>query len=164
MKVSLVVAAARNGVIGRNNRLPWKLSSDLKFFKKLTTGHAVIMGRKTFESIGKPLPDRTNLVLSRSESFHVPGVMVFRNLDEAIIACRNAGESEAFVIGGAEIFKQTLEIADRIYFTRVEAEVEGDVFFPPLNTGDWEEISCERQEADDRNQYAFTLSVFQRRQ
>jgi dihydrofolate reductase len=140
MRIALVVAMSRNRVIGRNNALPWHAPEDLRHFKQLTTGRAVIMGRKTYESIGKALPKRLNIVVTRDRAFHVPGIVNAFSLDEAL---RLAQESmlgpEAMVIGGAQIFALVLPVADRIYLTELDIEVEGDTFLPPLEPGHWRE-------------------------
>ena len=130
MKLSIIVAMAKNRVIGRQNRLPWHLPEDLKRFKKLTMGQPVIMGRKTYESIGKPLPGRTNIVLSRNAGFHPPGVVVVREFQDALDHARSLGADEAFVIGGAEMYRLALPLADRLYVTRVKGHFEGDSLFP----------------------------------
>lgn len=140
MKIALVVAMSRNRVIGRDNALPWHAPEDLRHFKRLTTGKAVIMGRKTYESIGKPLPNRLNIVITRDRAFHAGGVVNAYGIDEAL---RLAEESmlgpEAMVIGGAQIFELVLPVADRIYLTELDIEVEGDTFLPPLDPGQWRE-------------------------
>ncbi len=158
--ISLIVAAARNNAIGKGNTLPWSLPNDLKHFRDLTAGHAVIMGRKTFESIGRPLPKRRNIVITRQDDYRPEGVEVVNSLDEAL---RRAGEGEAFVIGGGEIFKQSLPLADRVYLTRVEADVEGDAFFPALDPTEWDEISREAGTVDDKNILSHTFLVLQRK-
>lgn len=143
--LSLLVAVARNGVIGRDNGLPWHLPEDLKRFKALTLGHPVIMGRKTFESIlaslGKPLPGRENIVVTRSRSYAAPGCRVVHSLGEAVSAC--AGADEAFVIGGAEIFALALPLAQRLYATEIDADVEGDAAFPAYDRSAWREVARE---------------------
>lgn len=147
MKLSLIVAAAKNNVIGRNNELPWYLPQDLKYFKSVTLGKPVIMGRKTFESIGKPLPGRTNIVVTRQPDWKFAGVLVAQGLAEALnVAQQFRGElhqlsEEVMVIGGAEIYRHALPLADRIYLTRVEAEINGDAFFPELPATTWKLIS-----------------------
>ena len=139
--LSLIVAASRNGVIGAGNKLPWHLPADLKRFKQLTMGHPILMGRKTFESIGKPLPGRTNIVITRQEGFQACGATVAHSLEEALQICE--GQEEVFVIGGAEIYKQALPLADRIYLTRVDADFEGDTFLPALDPARWKETARE---------------------
>lgn len=131
MSLALLVAMSRNRVIGRNGRLPWHLSEDLQRFKRLTLGHCVIMGRKTFESIGKPLPGRDNIVVTRNPAYAPTGVTVVHALEAAVAHCGNA--EKIFVIGGAEIFEQALPLADTLYMTLIEHEIEGDTFFPPVD-------------------------------
>jgi len=158
--VSVIVAAAENGVIGRAGALPWRLSEDLKRFKRLTVGHPVVMGRKTWESLGRALPGRRNLVVSRSPGYAAAGAEVFSSLDEALAAC--AGEGEVFVIGGAALYAEALPRADRLYLTRVHAAVEGDVTFPEIDPADWTLISEESHEADARHDHAFSFRVYER--
>jgi dihydrofolate reductase len=162
MKVSLIVAVAENGVIGRNNELPWRLSADLRRFKELTMGHAIIMGRKTFESIGRPLPGRRMLVVTRQPHFEAPGVESVNSLDAALAAAARPGNEEAFVIGGAEIFRDATAHADWLYVTRVHAQVDGDVFFPPLDKEQWRLKSAEQHQADAKNEYPVTFEVYER--
>ena len=135
MTLSIIVAMSQNRVIGKNNRLPWHLSEDLKRFKVLTMGHPILMGRKTYESIGRPLPGRTNLVLTRNSSFHAEGITRVGSLEEAL---QKAGDApEMFVIGGTQIYSAVLQQADKIYLTRIEKEVEGDAFFPEVKWEDY---------------------------
>ncbi len=155
MLVSIVVAIAQNNVIGRGNDLPWRLPDDLKRFKALTIGKPVIMGRKTYESIGRPLPERTNIVISRQADFAADGCTVVRSIDEALAAASDA--PEAMVIGGAEIFREVLPRTDRFYLTRIHADVPGDTIFPDLVLDDWIELESEYHPADDRHAYAFTF-------
>jgi dihydrofolate reductase len=162
MTVSLIVAAAENGVIGRGNQLPWRLSADLRRFKQLTMGHAVIMGRRTFESIGRPLPGRRMIVVSRQGDFRPQGVQRASSLDEACQAAAEHGDSEAMVIGGAEVFRQVLPAAERLYLTRVHAEPPGDVLFPTLDLSQWRLIAAEPHAADAKNDYPFTFEVYER--
>ncbi len=143
MRRSLIVAAAQNGVIGIDNRLPWRLPADLARFKQLTMGHHLIMGRKTFESIGRPLPGRTSVVLTRSAGFDVPGVVVARSLDEAWAAAAARGDDEPFVCGGAEVYAQAMPEADRIYLTVVEREYTGDALFRGVDETEWRCVSRE---------------------
>jgi dihydrofolate reductase len=144
MKLAIIVAAARNGVIGNNNQLPWHLPQDLKYFKSVTLGKPVIMGRKTYESIGRPLPGRTNIVVTRSADWKVDGVVVVNSLEQALAAARSAlaasatSVTEAMIIGGAEIYRSALPLVDRIYLTRVEVDIEGDAFFPALSDTEWQ--------------------------
>ncbi|MBF0304810.1 MAG: dihydrofolate reductase [Alphaproteobacteria bacterium] len=147
MRISLVVAVAANGAIGRGNDLPWRLPADLRHFKRVTMGKPVIMGRRTFESIGKPLPGRLNLVVSNSPDFKPEGVVVVGGLAAALDAARAAGAAEAMVIGGARLFAEALPIADRIHLTEVHATVEGDVFLPDFDRAAWRESTRERHAA-----------------
>jgi dihydrofolate reductase len=137
-RISIIVAMAKNRVIGANNKLPWHISDDLKRFKQLTMGHTLIMGRKTFDSIGRPLPGRVNIVVSRNPSLSIPGAIVVPSLEEAI--AKTKGE-KAYVIGGSEIFAQALPLAAHIDLTQIDAEVEGDVFFPEISESTWQETS-----------------------
>jgi len=136
--VSLIVAMARNGVIGKDNRLPWHLPEDLKRFKRLTMGHHIIMGRKTYESIGKLLPGRTTVIVSRSQDYLVPGAIIAHSLEEAIDRCAN--NDEIFVIGGAEIYRAALPLADRLLITQIDREIAGDTVFPPVDWSRWREL------------------------
>ncbi|MGH8773069.1 MAG: dihydrofolate reductase [Burkholderiales bacterium] len=137
-RISILVAVARNGVIGSKGGLPWHLPADLKRFKELTMGHHLVMGRKTYESIGRLLPGRTTVIVTSQADYEVPSAIIAHSLDEAIAACK--GDSEIFVIGGGEIFREVLPLADRIYATEIHAEFEGDVFFPEWNKNEWKEI------------------------
>lgn len=132
MRLSLIVAISENNVIGRAGDLPWHISEDLKRFRRITTGHPIIMGRKNHESIGRLLPDRQNIIITRQKDYTVPGATIVHSLDEAIVACD--GEDEAFIIGGADIYALALPYVDRIHLTRVHQTIEGDVYFPPC---DW---------------------------
>ena len=151
---------ARNRVIGRNNALPWRLSEDLKRFKATTLGKPILMGRKTFESIGKPLPGRRNIVLTRDPGWRAEGVDVVRSVEEALRLTRDS--AELAVIGGAEIYRLTIPHADRIYLTRVEADVAGDTLFPELDVARWSETQAGTHPADERNQYPATFLVLDR--
>lgn len=159
--ISLVVAMARNRVIGRNNALPWRLSEDLRRFKATTLGKPILMGRKTFESIGKPLPGRRNIVLTRDPAWRAEGVDVVRSVEEAL---RKAGDApELAVIGGAEVYRLVLPLAQRIYLTRVEADVSGDTSFPEIDFAQWREQQTGTQPADERNQYPATFLTLDRK-
>ena len=139
--VSLIVAASRNGVIGAKGKLPWRLPTDLQRFKELTMGHPILMGRKTFESIGKPLPGRINIVVTRQKGFQCCGVTVVHSPEEALLICED--EREVFVIGGAEIYQQALSFANRIYLTRIEKDFEGDTALFEIDLKVWKEVSRE---------------------
>jgi dihydrofolate reductase len=152
--LALVVAAAKNGVIGKDGKLPWRIPEDLKHFKRVTVGHAVIMGRKTWDSIGKPLVDRRNIVVSRNAALQIPGVEVVTSIEEAIALARQT-DDEPRVIGGAEIYRRTLPLATRIYLTEIDREVEGDAFLPPIDKNEWREL--ERRPGEDSTVSYVTL-------
>ncbi len=139
--ISLIVAVSNNHVIGKDNTLPWHLPEDLKRFRALTTGHHIIMGRKTYESLGRLLPDRTTVIVTRNKSYRVDGAIVVNSLPEAIEVC--ASDAEAFIIGGAELYHQGFKYAQKLYLTQVETVVEGDAFFPPIDESIWQEIARE---------------------
>jgi len=155
MKRSLVVAVARNGVIGRDNALPWRLPAELAHFKRVTMGHPIVMGRRTYESIGKPLPGRKNIVVTHNRAFEAPGCTVVTSLEEAWRAAD--GADEVCVIGGTTLFAETLPAADMIHLTEVDAEVEGDTWFPPFDRGEWQEREIARHPADERHAYPFRI-------
>ena len=161
MTVSLIAAMAGNRAIGKDGTLPWRLPRDLRRFKDLTMGHPLIMGRKTYESIGRALPGRRSLVLSRDPGFRPPGVEVVSSLDAAFVRVR--AEAEVFVIGGASVFREALPRADRLYLTRIHADVEGDVFFPEEALRGWRLLEEEHHPADDRHPFAFTFETYERR-
>lgn len=163
MLISFVVAATENNVIGRDNDLPWNLPDDMKFFVKITKGHHILMGRKNLESFGKLLPHRTNIVISTKKDYHFGDAVIKHSIDEGIKYARENGEEELMIIGGGEIYKQTLPITDRIYLTRIHAEMEGDTFFPELDMNEWKEISSEYHPRDERHQYDFTFKVLEKR-
>lgn len=152
MIISFVVAKSKNNVIGKNNKLPWHLPADLQHFKNLTMNKPVIMGRKTFDSIGKPLPNRRNIIISRNKHFIAKGCEIFSSIDDALNAVKN--EPEVMIIGGENIFSQTLNKANRIYLTVIDAEFDGDTFFPALNN-QWKLISEEKHLSDEKNQLAY---------
>ena len=141
MIISLVVAASTNNVIGKNNQLPWHLPNDMKFFRNTTWAMPVLMGRKTFESLGKPLHGRLNIVITRQKNWKPEGTVIVHSLGEAVKAASAADYKEAFIIGGGEIFKEAMPVADKIYLTLVDADLEGDVFFPEINKQDWHLVS-----------------------
>ena len=162
MIVSAIAAVSRNGAIGKDNQIPWYLPADLKYFKRTTLDHHVIMGRKSFLSIGKPLPKRTNVVISRDAFFTASGCIVVRSVQEALALAAGHGETEAFIIGGGEIYRASMPYWDRLYLTRVELDVDGDVFFPEWDPGEWALIRREAHQTDDRNAYAYTFEVYER--
>ena len=162
--VVLIVAVAENGVIGRAGQLPWHLPDDLKRFKALTMGKPMLMGRRTFESIGRPLPGRTSLVLTRAANWIAPaGALAVHSLDDALAAARERDAAELAVIGGADVFRLALPLADRIELTRVHADLSGDVYFPPLDAREWRETEGVDHPADARHAYPMTFSVLTRR-
>jgi len=158
--ISIIVAVAENGVIGSDNRLPWHLPDDLKRFKALSLGKPIVMGRRTFESIGKPLPGRTNIVVSRQPGLAIAGAVVASSLDVALAAADDVHET--VIIGGAEIFRQVLLRTDTIHLTRVHAHVPGNIVFPEIDPAQWRETVVEHHAADERHQYAFTFVTLQR--
>lgn len=161
MKLSIIVATSLNDVIGVNNQLPWHLPADLKYFKLLTTGHTILMGRKTYESIGRPLPNRLNLVITRSKSFEVAGVTVKHSIEEALEFCKN--QEEVFIIGGDTIYRQMLPYAQNIYVTKVHTTIEnGDAFFPSLDPKQWHLNSSVFHEKDDKNVFDYTFEVYEK--
>ena len=166
IKIALVVAAARNGVIGIQNALPWNLPSELQRFKELTTGHPLIMGRNTYEAIGRPLPNRDNIVVTRGEIMDDPSVHTVNSIEEAIALARRfavtRGVDEIMIVGGGQIYEQTLKLADRIYFTRVEMDAEGDTLFPDLSPERWREISREEFKAGPQDNADFTVLTLDR--
>lgn len=160
MKLTLIVAVADNGVIGRQNELPWRLPEDLKRFKALTMGKPIIMGRKTFESIGKPLPGRTNIVITRQADLSLPGCVLVDSLPAALAAAGNV--DEAMVIGGGEIYRQALARADRVELTEVHAAIEGDARFPALEAQQWRQVAREDYPADERHAHAYSFVTLER--
>lgn len=160
MSINLIVAMARNRVIGIGNKMPWKLPADFAWFKRHTLGHPVVMGRKTFESIGKPLPGRRNLVISRNRDWRADGCEVFHTLDAALASC--TPNEQVFVIGGATLYNEVLPHADRVYLTEVDVTVDGDTVFPALTAGQWHERSREHHPADEKNAYAMDWVILER--
>lgn len=158
-RLSLLAAMASNRVIGRNNALPWRLPADLKRFKALTMGQIIVMGRKTYESIGRPLPGRINIIVTRQPDLSVAGATVTRSVEEALTACLTHLDKEIFIIGGAELYQQTLKHCQRLYLTEVQKAFEGDAFFPEFDRSDWHEIVRERhvQEEGEKLEYHFVV-------
>ncbi len=164
MLISLIVAMERNRGIGLDGRVPWRLSEDLRQFKRLTMGHTLIQGRITWESIGRPLPGRRMIVLTRKADYEVPeGVQVCTSLEEALELARAAGDDEAFIGGGEAVYREALPLADRIYLTYVEAEVDTDTYFPELDETEWETRTLLEHPADERNEYSFRTEVLLRK-
>lgn len=161
MKVSLVAAYDRNRVIGRDNALPWRLPADMRRFRTLTTGKPVIMGRRTFESIGEPLGDRVNIVLTRDQQFVAEGVRIAYSVEGALAMCREA--EEVMVIGGGEVYSRFLPIADRLYLTEIDAEFDGDTYFPVFDAAKWAEVERIEHEPDARNPYRYAFVTLERK-
>ena len=166
MFLSLICAMDENMVIGVNNNLPWHLPEDLKYFKRTTMGNSIIMGRKTFESIGRPLPGRTNIIVTRNPDYEVENARTVGSITDAIELAENTafidGSTEAFVIGGAELYKEALPLVNRMHLTMVHAEVDGDAWFPDFDVSQWHEISNEYFEADEENPYDYSICVYER--
>lgn len=161
MKISLIAAMAHHRVIGKNNQLPWHLPADLKHFKVLTTGKTVVMGRKTFEAIGKPLPNRKNIVLTRDIHWGSDGVTVVHSWEQALEMCNNA--EEVMVIGGAQLYEQLLPKASQLYLTMIDAEIEGDSYFPEWKATEWQEEERHEQGKDEKNSYNMIFITLKRR-
>lgn len=162
IKISLVVAVSDNHVIGKDNQLLWTLPNDMKFFKNTTWGMPVIMGRKTFESLGKPLPGRTNIVITRKPDWKADGTVTVPSLEEAIKAAEATDAKEVFVIGGGQIYEQAMPIADRLYYTRVHATVEGDTFFPVIDKVQFRLVSELPFQKDERHAYDYSFEIWDR--
>ena len=162
MLISAIVAVSENNVIGRDGHLPWHLSQDLKRFKAITSGHAIVLGRKNYEDIGRPLPNRTNYVLTRNKDFQAPGCVVCSSLDGAIESARAAGETECFIIGGAAVYREAMPRVEKLYLTRVLSHVEGDVYFPEWE-GLFQKESEEAFPADEKNDFSTIFEVWIRK-
>jgi dihydrofolate reductase len=159
-RISVIVAMARNRVIGANNRIPWHLPDEQKLFKQLTLGHHLVMGRKTYESIGRLLPGRTTVIVTRRPGYKVAGAIIARSFVDAINAA--ARDDEIFVIGGAELFREALPVASRLHLTVVDAQPEGDTFMPDVDLTQWREVRSENHQADDRHAYGYTYTLYER--
>ncbi len=160
MKLALIVAMDEQGVIGKDNDLPWRLSADLQYFRRVTMGKPIIMGRNTHESIGRPLLGRRNIVITRQSDFQADGCEVVFSIDQALAVCE--GEAEAMIMGGASLYEQTLPLVDSLYLTRVHAKVEGDTWFPDWSEKDWLLVSREDHQADDKNEFDYSFLQYQR--
>lgn len=160
LKITLIVAAAENNAIGKNNQMLWHLPDDFKYFKQQTVDHSIVMGRKTYESIGKPLPQRRNIVLTRDLNWMAQDVDVANSLDEVLTYCRD--EREIFIIGGGNIYKQALPLAHKVLLTRVHTRLDGDAYFPELPTSEWKKISENEHPQDERHAHPFTFEVWER--
>lgn len=164
--ISFILAMDNNRVIGKDNDLPWHIPADLQYFKRVTMGKPIIMGRKTYESIGRPLPGRENIVVTRDKSYEAPGCTVIHDIQDvvklAMERSSNDNQDEMFVIGGAELFKLTFPYASRLYLTEIDHEFEGDTFFPPINESEWYIVSKEKGQKDDNNPYDYYFVVYER--
>ena len=163
MIISSIVAVAENRVIGSDNDIPWRLSTDLKYFKKKTTGHHIIMGRKSFLSIGKPLPNRTNVIVTRDPFFIASNCIVVHSIPEAIEVARSRGETEAFITGGGMIYEKTMELVNRLYITEVNAQPEGDVYFPEIDFSQWKLMSEDPRQKGERDDHDFNFKIYERK-
>jgi dihydrofolate reductase len=166
IKLAVIVAAAENGVIGNNNALPWHLSEDLRYFKRVTMGKPIVMGRKTYESIGRPLPGRTNIVITRQADYAAEGIKVVPSLEAALALAEGIalidGAQELMVIGGAQIYAEALPRAERLYLTQVHANVTGDAVLPAIDWANWREVRRERHEAEPPNPYDYSFVLYER--
>lgn len=157
-KISIIVAIAKNNVIGKDNQLIWHLPADLKHFKNLTTGHHIIMGRKTFESIGKPLPNRTSIIITRQKDYAFEGCITAGSLEEALTKVKY--DDEIFIIGGGEIYAQAMPVADKLYITKIEQEFEGDIVFPEISPEIWQLTEQVEHEPDEKNRYNYSFCEY----
>ena len=163
MIISIIVAITENNIIGWNNEMPWHLPADLKYFRQKTTGHYIVMGRKTFESIGggRPLPNRTSIIITSQQDYKAEGCLIAHSLDEAIAMAE--GQDELFIIGGKQVYNQALSIANKMYLTRIHTSIDGDTSFPNYDFSQWEMTSYKEQEADEKNAYAMSFLVFEKK-
>ncbi|MDF1588242.1 MAG: type 3 dihydrofolate reductase [Gammaproteobacteria bacterium] len=161
MKIAIIVAMDQQSLIGKNNDLPWKLSADLQNFRRVTMGKPIIMGRNTHESIGRPLPGRTNIIVTKNKDYAVDGCIVVHTIEDALKACGDA--EEAMIMGGASLYQQFLPLADRLYLTQVHANLEeGDTWFPDWQKSDWQQLNREDHPADDKNEFPFSFIIYDR--
>lgn len=163
MRISIIVAMGLNNAIGKNNALLWHLPNDLKMFKSLTSGHAILMGRKTYESIGRPLPNRNNIVISTNIDLKIEGCTVFSSVSDALSALRSTEATEIFIIGGGQIYNETFHFVDRMYLTKVNENFEGDVFFPEINFEKWNMISSSHFDKDEKHAFDFDFEIWDRK-
>jgi dihydrofolate reductase len=163
MIISQIAAMSKNRVIGKDNKLPWHMPDDLAYFFRTTRGRHIIMGRKNFEANGQALPDRINIVVTRQARYNAPGCIVVPGIDEALDYARKNGETEAFIVGGGEIYEASMPETERIYLTIIDVELEGDVFFPELDEEEWKVVREEKHGADTKNPYDFTYFVYERK-
>ncbi|GMR08810.1 MAG: type 3 dihydrofolate reductase [Gammaproteobacteria bacterium] len=163
MSISIIAAMDKHRVIGTENRLPWRLPADMQWFRRHTLGKPVVMGRKTFASLGRPLAGRTNIVITRDPGFRVDGVVVVHNIDDAIEAARKVGQ-EVMIIGGASFYEQMLPRADKLYLTLVDGEFDGDAWFPEFDMAEWRELESNRYDADEKNPHDYRFVILERRE
>lgn len=165
MTISIIVALAENNVIGKDNVLIWHLPADMKYFKERTTGHCVITGRKNYESIPekfRPLPNRTNIIITRQKNYHAPGAIVIGSIEEAIEKAKQIATGEIFIIGGAEIYRQSLSLADKLYVTKIHHSFMGDVYFPLIKPSEWKETERKKGVVDEKNKYEHDFIIFEK--
>jgi dihydrofolate reductase len=163
MIISAIAAVAKNRVIGKENDIPWYLPEDLKYFKRTTLNHHVIMGRKSYESVGRPLPKRTNIVVTRDPYFISTGIIVTHSIPEALSIAYKNGEKEVFILGGGNIYAQSIDLWDKLYLTEVDASPEGDVYFPEVDFSQWKLISSDKHLPDEKNPFAYVFQVYERK-
>ncbi len=163
MIVSAIVATAKNNVIGKDNNIPWYLPDDLKYFKAKTLNHHVIMGRKSYESIGHPLPKRTNIIVTRNSFFIASNCLVVHTVEDGLEIARKNNEEEVFILGGAQIYELSIPYLDRLYITEIDLEVEGDTFFPQLNMDEWKLVSEDPRKANEKNEHDYNFKIFERK-
>lgn len=161
MRISAIFAMSENRVIGKNNQLPWHLPADLKHFKQITMGNPILMGRKTYESIGKPLPGRCNIVITRDTNYQAPGCVVVNSVESALAAVKD--NDEIFIIGGALLYQETLPLTQRLYMTLIHHSFDGDTFFPALNENEWQEVERTDHPADENNKYSYSFVTLDRK-
>lgn len=162
MIISFIVAVDESNGMGKNNQLPWHMPADFKMFKRTTTGHHIIMGRKTFESLGKPLPNRPNIIITHNPNYQAEGAIVTNSLEEAVDLAKHNNETEAFIIGGSEIFKQAFPMADRLYLTRIHHTFDVDTWFPDFDEEQWKIVSNEHYGPDEKNPFAYTFLILEK--
>ncbi len=160
MRISAICAMSENHVIGKNNQLPWHLPADLMHFKKITLGNPIVMGRKTYESIGQPLPGRCNVVITSNMDYHAPGCVVVHSIKEALTTTKD--NDEIFIIGGASLYQEMLPLTQRLYITLIHQQIEGDTFFPEFNKAEWQEIECVDHDVDAKNNYPYSFIILDR--
>ncbi|MDN5203187.1 dihydrofolate reductase [Fulvivirgaceae bacterium BMA10] len=160
---SIIAAKSNNNVIGKNNDLVWHMPADMKYFMNKTKGHYVIMGRKTFESLGKPLPGRPTIIITRKKGYKVENCWVVPTIEEAFKIAEDEGQQHVFILGGAQIYKQTMDVADNMFITEIKGEFEGDAFFPAIDHNKWKEASREEHQPDERNKYPYAFVEYVRK-